>query len=135
MKPSNGVIRVCGQFDRSEASRRSCTEVEVRRSQFSRCCGSSASDLTVRMPYSVSTSTLLFCVSAAVQRPTARFTGPMNSTMITAMQAAPAIVIQASVGWMKNRIGITTSRVTRSMNVVIILPVRNSRIRLTWASR
>ena len=64
MNPSIGVIRVCGQLAiRIELSLR-WVESAVRLSHSSRCCGSSASDLTVRMPWIDSISTLLFCVSA-----------------------------------------------------------------------
>ena len=65
MKASIGWTRVCGQFTRSSSSSFQPPAVAVALSQASLRCGSSPSDLTVRMPRTLSTSTVDLSISAS----------------------------------------------------------------------
>ena len=81
MKPSIGLISVCGQF----ASRPACSfrppAIAVRSSHSARRCGSSASDFTVRMPCTVSTIVEPLLLSATVSLPMIRRSAGRNSRM------------------------------------------------------
>ena len=79
------------------------------------------------MPCTVSTITEPFRLSAAVSRPITRRKPGRNTRITPAISPAHASTIQASVGCSQNKNGSRNTKVNRSRNVPISLPVRNSR--------
>ena len=135
MKLSIGLISVCGQFASRPACNFSSPASAVRSSHSARRCGSSASDLTVRMPCTVSTITEPLRLSASVSLPMIRRSAGKNSRMIPAIATAQTSTIHASVGSIQNRNGSRITSVNMSRKVPMSFPVRNSRIFQTWATR
>ncbi len=129
MNASIGVISVDGQFASRPTPSRSSPAVATRLSHSALRCGSSASVLSVRMPCTLSTSTLLLADSAACTRPIRRPIGFRKIMMMTAIMPAAATTIQASVACIQNRNGSRNTSVIESRNVPISLPVTNSRTR------
>ena len=129
MNSSIGVIIVDGQFASRPTCKRSSAAVATRLSHSALRCGSSASVFSVRMPCTLSTNTLLLADSACCTRPIKVPIGLRKIMMITAINPAPTITIQASVAFIQNRNGKRNTSVKVSRNVPIRRPVTNSRTR------
>ena len=135
MNSSIGATSVFGQFARRPACSRNSPTVATRLSHSALRCGSSARVFSVRMPWMLSTRTLLLADSAAWTRPTSRPTGLRNSMMMPAIMPAPISTVHASVTFSQNSRGSRNSSVTTSRKVPISLPLTNSRTRFTCMRR